>query len=88
MSTDLSTFLRDIPLPRLVAYLAAVGGLAGLFAWLLVFGCHIAFDISRPTWTALLLAIPRGGLFAVVPGLVLRWYLRRRRERADSEGEP
>ncbi len=78
MSTDLNT-LRAMSLPRLVAYLAVVGCLAGLFAWMLVFGGHIVFEISRPTWTSLLLAIPRGGLFAVVLGLVLRWYWSRRR---------
>ena len=83
MSTDLST-LRAMSLPRFVAYFAVVGGLAGLFAWKLVFGGHIVFEISRPTWTSLLLAISRGSLFAIVLGLVLRWYWSRRRGQAAS----
>jgi hypothetical protein len=74
-------------LSRWVAYLAVVGGLAGLFAWMLVFGGQIVHEISRPTWTSLLLAIPRGGLFAIILGLVLRWYWSRRRGRAASERE-
>jgi hypothetical protein len=86
MSIDLNT-LRAMSLSRLVAYLAVVGGLAGLFAWMLVFGGHIVFEISRPTWTSLLLAIPRGSLFAIVLGLVLRWYWSRRRGQAASERE-
>jgi hypothetical protein len=64
-------------LPRLIAYLAGVGGLAGLFAWMLVFGGGVLFDISRPTWTSLLWAILRGSLFAVILGFALRWYWNR-----------
>lgn len=77
MPFDLSR-LRAMSPPRLFAYLALVGGLAGLFSWLLVFAGHLVFDITRPTRTALLWAIPRGALFAIVLGLVLRWYGGRR----------
>jgi len=78
MSTDLGT-LRAMSLPRLVVYLTTVGGLAGLSAWMLIFGGHLALGIPKPTWKSLLWAIPRGGLFAVVLGLVVRWYSGRRR---------
>lgn len=87
MSADLNTLLA-MSLPRLLAYLVVMGGLAGLFAWMLVFGGHMVFDISRPNLTSLLLAIPRGSIFAAVLGLVLRWYWNRRRGRAASEKEP
>jgi hypothetical protein len=75
-------------LPRLIAYLVVVGGLSGLFAWLLILAGHFVFGMSRPTWMALLLAIPRGSLFGVVLGLALRWYWSRRMKGTSPGREP
>ena len=64
----------------LLWYLAAVGAFAGLAAWTLFFVGHLLFDISQPSGTALLLAIPRGAIFGVILGLILRIYWRRARD--------
>lgn len=77
MGRDLDT-LRAMTLSRFVTYLLAVGALAGLFSWLLAFGAHLLFDIPRPSWISLCWAAVRGGLFAVVLGIALRWYWNRR----------
>lgn len=71
--------LRAMSLPRLLGYLVLAGGCAGLFSWILVLGGHFMFGIHRPTYLSLLLAIPRGSLFAVILGLALRWYWSRSR---------
>ena len=71
--------LRAMSLPLFLGYLALVGGLSGLLAWTLVLGGHFVFGISKPSLPALLFAIPRGSLYAVVLGLALRWYWNRRR---------
>jgi hypothetical protein len=68
--------LRAMSLPQFFGYLILVGGFAGLMAWILVLGGHFAFGITRPSLSALLFAIPRGSLFAVILGLILRWYWR------------
>ena len=71
--------LRAISLPRFWGYLVFVGGLSGLLAWTLFLGGHFVFGFSKPTLLALLLAIPRGSLYAVILGLALRWYWNRSR---------
>ena len=57
---------------RLVAYLIAVGAAAGAASWIVVFGLHLLFGVERPTWPALLWAVPRGSLFALLLGGLLR----------------
>ena len=71
--------LHAMSLPRFLGYLALVGGFAGLSAWVLVFGSSFVFGFNAPTLPALLFAIPRGSLFAVILGLALRWYWNRSR---------
>lgn len=58
----------------LVLYLATVGAFAGFAAWAVIFVAHLLFDVGRPSGIALLLAIPRGAIYAVVLGLILRAY--------------
>ena len=83
MRTDRGA-LRRMSVPRLVGYLVGVGALAGVLAWCLVLAGHLAFDISRPTWLALLLAIPRGSFFALILGFGLRlWWRVRGGEAGD-----
>jgi hypothetical protein len=62
----------------LVVRLAALGAFAGFAAWTVVFVAHLLFDVGRPSGIALLLAIPRGAIYAVVLGLILRVYWNRR----------
>ena len=71
--------LRAMSLPLFLGYLALVGGLAGLLAWVLVLGGHFVVGINAPSLPSLLYAIPRGSLFAVILGLALRWYWSRSR---------
>jgi hypothetical protein len=75
-------------LPHLAGYLVAVGGVAGLLAWGLVLVGHLLFEISKPSWTSLLLAIPRGSLFAVLIGFALRLWWRDRRIEAEKRQKP
>ena len=75
-------------LPRLAGYLVVVGGVAGLLAWSLVMVGHLLFEISKPSWTSLLLAILRGSLFAVLLGFALRLWWRDRRIEAEKRREP
>jgi hypothetical protein len=75
MRTDLGV-LRRMSVPNLVGYLVVVGALAGVFAWCLVLAGHFAFGIDRPTWLALLLAIPRGSFYALIVGFGLRLWWR------------
>ncbi len=86
MRTDLGA-LRRMAVPHFVGYLVVVGALSGLFAWCLVLAGHLAFDIDRPTWLALLLAIPRGSLYALIVGFGLRlWWRVRGDEAGDRHG--
>jgi len=63
---------------HLVVYLAAVGAAAGFLAWtLLVWLAGMLFEASRPGGLSLLLAVPRGALFGVILGLILRAIWRR-----------
>ena len=75
--------LKRMSVRQFVAYLVIVGAVAGVFAWCLVLAGHFAFEISRPTWLALLLAIPRGSLFALMVGFGLRLWWRVRGDKAD-----
>lgn len=87
MRTDLGTLLR-MPVPHLVAYLIATGALAGVFAWCLALVGHLAFETGRPSYLSLLLAIPRGSLFALIVGFALRHWSRRRGDAANERHEP
>ena len=64
---------------RFLARLSGAGALAGVAAWLLVYGLHLAFEVGKPTGLALLLAVPRGALFGAIPALLLGWYWKRSR---------
>ena len=68
-----------MPPGQFFGYMVLLGALSGLIAWLMVLVGHLAFGITRPTLGALLFAIPRGSLFAVLLGLVLRWHWSRKR---------
>ena len=72
MVTSLRAALGRMSPPHLVGYLIVAGALAGVFAWCLALIGHFAFQISRPTWLSLLLAILRGSLFALIVGFGLR----------------
>jgi hypothetical protein len=76
-----------MPVPQFVGYLVAVGALAGALAWCVVLVGHFAFEIGRPTRLALLLAIPRGSLFALLIGFGLRMWWRARGDEADEQHE-
>lgn len=76
MMTTLRTWLSMGIWPFLLRF-AAIGAVAGLAAWSVVLLGHLVFDISKPTPLALLLAVPRGALFAVILALILRVYLNR-----------
>jgi len=69
--------LRAMKRGALVRYLAAVGGFAGLIAWLFAYAAAGVFDIGKPSVLALVLAIPRGALYGVILALILRAYWRR-----------
>jgi len=77
-------WLGRMSVPQFVGYFVAVGAFAGVLAWCLVLAGHLAFDIGRPTWLALLLAIPRGSLYALIVGFGLRLWLRGRGDKADE----
>ena len=74
--------LRRMSVPQFVIYLVVVGALSGLFAWCLALAGHFAFDMGRPTWLALLLAMPRGSLYALIVGFGLRLWWRVRGDKA------
>ena len=61
---------------QLVLRAAACGALAGLLSWALVHGASHWFDVKRPGWVSLALAVPRGALF----GAILAWFLRPKAE--------
>ncbi len=69
--------LRAMERKKLVAYLALIGGVAGLLAWLVVYAAHLVVDASKPSVLALVLAIPRGALYGVIMALILRAYWNR-----------
>ena len=76
--------LQRMSVPQFVGYLVGVGALSGVGAWCLVLTGAFVFDVDRPTWLALVLAIPRGSLFALILGFGLRlWW----RVRGDKSGE-
>lgn len=77
MKADLEKFL-SMSLPRFLRFMILTGGFAGFFAWLLVFGGSMIFDISTPTLTSLFFAMLRGSLFAIILGLILRFFWRRK----------
>jgi len=66
---------RALSLWSLVARLALLGAFAGVASWALVFALHLLFEVSKPSITSLLWAIPRGALFGALLGLILysRW---------------
>ena len=72
----------------LVVRSAAIGAFAGFAAWALVFAIRLLFDGSGPSVIALVLAVPRGALFAVVLALILRAYWNRRHSQGGSDDRP
>lgn len=73
------TRLRAMSRSRFFGYLMLVGAFAGLLAWVLIFSCAIMLGIDKPTLPSLLFAIPRGSLYGIVLGLLLRWWWKKRR---------
>ena len=73
---DLATY-RTMSRPALVARFALIGLLAGLLAWILVFGLRLLAGDSAPTITSLLWAMPRGALFGAILALILHAWWRR-----------
>ena len=69
--------MRAMSLPALVVRLGLVGAFAGLVAWLTVLGLHLFFEVARPSWVALLLAIARGAVVVMILALVLHAYWKR-----------
>ena len=69
--------MRAMAQSELVVRLTAVGAVAGVLAWLLVFALHVLFEVTRPSAMALLLAIPRGAVFGVIVAVILHAYWRR-----------
>ena len=63
----------------LVGWLAAMGAVAGLLSWCLMWPVHALLDIGRPDVLSLVLAVPRGALFGAVLGLLLSAWWRKGR---------
>jgi hypothetical protein len=79
--------MRAMSLSALVVRLGLAGALAGLVAWLAVLGLHLLFEVSRPSWVALLLAMPRGAVFGMTLALVLHAYWRRHSGARETKGQ-
>ena len=80
--------LKRMSMPKFFGYLIAVGALSGLLAWCLVLVGRLAIDGSRPTLLSLMLAIPRGSLFALILGCGLRIWWRIRRDTKGNQQKP
>ena len=70
--------IRAMSRRDIIVHSGAVGAVAGLAAWLLVVVLAMLWDMDKPSGLALLLAIPRGAIFAIVLALVLHAYWNRR----------
>ena len=79
--------MRAMSLSALIVRLGLVGASAGLVAWLTVLGLHLLCEVSRPSWVALLLAIPRGAVVGVLLALVLHAYWRRHPGTGGKKGQ-
>jgi hypothetical protein len=71
----------------LVVRSAAIGAFAGFAAWASVFALRLLFDSGGPGVIALVLAVPRGALFAVIIALILRAYWNRTHRRGRSDNQ-
>jgi len=60
-----------------IARLAAIGAVAGVASWALVFALSPLFDTGRPDALVLLSAVLRGALVGVVLAVLLRTYWNR-----------
>jgi hypothetical protein len=69
----------------LVLRLGMVGALAGIVAWAVVLAAHVLFGVSRPSWIALLLAIPRGAFLGIVLALILHAFWNRGSGRSEPK---
>ena len=69
--------MRAMSLPRFLGFMILTGGFAGFFAWLLLFGGSMIFEINKPTLTSLFFAMLRGSLFAIILGMILQFIWRR-----------
>jgi hypothetical protein len=63
--------MRAMSRSSLVWHFGIAGAFAGLTAWVVVLAAHFLFGTSRPSGISLLLAIPRGALFAIIFALIL-----------------
>jgi hypothetical protein len=67
--------------------LGAVGGVAGVAAWLLALVLFSLLGVERPTALALILAVARGALFGGLLALALALYWDRKSSRGGA-GSP
>ena len=78
--------IRAMSLSSIVVRLGLVGAIAGFVAWVVVFGMHVLFEVSRPSAMALLLAIPRGAVFGIILALILHGYWKRHPGKNEMKG--
>ena len=79
--------MRARSLSALILRLGLVGAFSGLVAWLAVLGLHLLFEVSRPSWMALLLAIARGAVVGMILALVLHAYWKRHPGTGEMKGQ-
>ena len=79
--------MRAMSLSALLVRLGLVGAFSGLVAWLAVLGLHLLFEVSRPSWVELLLAIPRGAVVGMILALVLHAYWKRHPGTGEMKGQ-
>jgi hypothetical protein len=80
-------WMRAMSLSALIVRLGLVGAFSGLVAWLTVLGLHLLFEVSRPSWVALLLAIPRGAVVGMILALVLHAYWKHHPGTGEMNGQ-
>ena len=55
-----------------------------MVAWLLVLAVRLLFEADGPSGLSLLLAIPRGALYAIILAVILHAYWKKHRGKSDS----
>jgi hypothetical protein len=86
MRTNLNEW-RVMSLQNLIVRFGLIGALAGFGAWVLMLAAHMLFEVSRPSGIALLLAIPRGALYAIILAVILHLYWKKHRGKSDSNSD-
>jgi putative flippase GtrA len=83
MRTNLDAY-RAMSLSSLIVRFGLIGAAAGLVAWLLVLAARLLFEADGPSGLSLLLAIPRGALYAIILAVILHTYWKKHRGKSDS----